>query len=179
MRASDAQPAGDGAIPQPCETNVGPSGQVPASQPQNVRPRRPPRTPPPSDWAERPTTGRPVVGRSVLPAGRANAPASELHPERITVDFEDPSGFGEIPSHALEHSEHDLALELVRGLIEGEGFGRPDLRSLLGQQHVQRKIVELDDGPFGQDHTSLDDVLELAYVPRPPVRPQGGERFGR
>src|SRR6266852_7596868 len=179
MRAPETQPARSTANPPPRTGDRRSSIQVSVSRRQIFRRVMVSPSEPHSDCAVRPTIGRPVTGRSALPAGSPNAPPRELHAKRVAMDRENPSSLGQIPSHALEHSEHDLALELVRGLIEGEGFGRPDLRGLLGQQHVQRKIVELDDGPFGQDHTSLDYVLELAYVPRPPVRPQGGERFGR
>src|SRR5438876_4494599 len=161
MRASDAQPRETEQFRSHMGRASGAFGQVPASRRRNATPRSPRESPPPSDWADRPATGRPATGHSMLPAGRTNTPASELYPERITVDLEDPSGFGEIPPDAFENAQHDLTLELICRLVEGESLGRPDLGGLLGQRDIQREIVELDDRPLGQHHAPLDDVLEL------------------
>src|SRR5437867_12232479 len=125
MRASDAQPRKTEQFRSHMGRASGAFGQVPASRRRNATPPSPRESPPPSDCADRPATGRPATGHSMLPAGRTNTPASELYPERITVDREDPSGLGEIPPHSLEHSQHDLALELIRRLVEREGLGRP------------------------------------------------------
>src|SRR5213594_370725 len=95
------------------------------------------------------------------------------------MDLENSARLGEVPAHPFEDPEHDLALELVRRLVQGQRLGPPNLRGLLRQGDIERKIVELDDGPLGQDHAPLDDVLELAHVARPPVGLQRGERFGR
>src|SRR5437870_7104605 len=131
-----------------------------------------------SGCAARPASGRPVTGRSALP-GRPDAPSRQLHTERVPMDLENPSGLGQVPADTLEDPQDDLLLELIRGLVERKGFGRPNLRDLLGQRHVQRQIVELDDGRLGQDHAALDDVLALTHVARPPVGVQGGQRLGR
>ena len=93
------------------------------------------------------------------------------------MNLENSAGLREIPPHTFEDSEHDLALELVSCLVQGQGLRRSNLRGLMGQGNVERKIVELDDRPVGQDHAPLDDVLELADVPRPPIRMQRGERL--
>jgi hypothetical protein len=95
------------------------------------------------------------------------------------MDRENAAGLCKIPPHALQHPQDDLSLELVRGLVEREGLGRADLRGLLGQQYVEWQIVQLNDGPVRQHHASLDDILELAHVPRPPIGLERGERLGR
>src|SRR5437870_1994885 len=41
------------------------------------------------------------------------------------MDLENASGLGEIPSDALENAQHDLPLELIRGLVE-RGVRRGD-----------------------------------------------------
>ena len=94
------------------------------------------------------------------------------------MDLENSAGLGEIPTDTLENPQHDLALELIRGLVEREGFGRPDLRGLLGQRDVQGEVVELDDRALGQNDAALDDVFQLTHVARPAVGFQGGERLG-
>src|SRR6266508_408166 len=133
MRAPKTQPARSAANPPPHKGDRRSSIQVSVSRRQIFRRTMVSPSEPPSDCAVRPTTGRPVTGRSALAAGRSNAPPRELHAKRVAMDRENPSGLGEIPPHPLEHSEHDLALELIRRLVEGEGLGRPDLRGLLRQ----------------------------------------------
>ena len=53
------------------------------------------------------------------------------------MDREDASGLGEIPSDPLEHAQDDLALELVGGLVQRQGLGRPHPGGLLRQQNVE------------------------------------------
>ena len=50
------------------------------------------------------------------------------------MDREDASSLGEIPSDPLEHAQHDLALELVGGLVERQGLGCPNPGRLLREQ---------------------------------------------
>src|SRR5256712_8122334 len=88
-------------------------------------------------------------------------PACEHSLERVTVDSEDPCGLTLVALDALHDAQHDLTLELLRRLLEGQALGPPDLETVLGQQHVEGQVVQLHEGAFRQNHAPLDHVLEL------------------
>src|SRR6185295_5824605 len=98
--------------------------------------------------------------------------------EGIAMDAEDPGGAALVPVLALERTQHVGLLEALARLLERERRGLAHAPSLPGLVHgeIERQILEEDDGPRGQRHAALDDVLQLAHVPRPVIRLERRER---
>src|SRR5262245_7446624 len=124
--------------------------------------------------------GPPLATRRPLsnPLRATQAPASEAGFERVAVDAKQARRLAHIPAHTLEHPQHDLALELLGGLHQGEAV-HPRTRVVVRNEQVERQVTEADQRALGQSHEALDDVLQLSYVARPPILLQNRERFGR
>src|SRR5436189_5290693 len=87
---------------------------------------------------------------------------SREHPlERVPMDSEDPRGLSLVALDALHDAQHDLTLERLRGLLQGQSLGRAELETVLGQEDVERQLVERREWWFRQAHDALDHRSEL------------------
>ena len=97
------------------------------------------------------------------------------------MDPEAAGGAALVPALALERPQHVGLLEAVARLAERRRARvalAPRGRHLVHGQ-LQRQVVEPDHRARGQRHAALDDVLELAHVPRPVVVGEGHARPAR
>src|SRR5262245_31407105 len=107
--------------------------------------------------------GPPASGQSVL---------AQLVPEAALADAEEPGGPCLHLSGLVEGAEDHLALEAIHRLVE------PD-RARLGLRYAGLAEVEqpgADRSTAAQHDGALDDVLELAHVPRPGIALQETQR---
>src|SRR6266480_3548527 len=112
-----------------------------------------------------------------LVVGNIDAPAPELHLQRIPVNAEDARGLALIPLYAIEDAHHDLSLKLIGGRLQWEALRSLDAHAMVREQHVGRKIVEADRSGVAQRDRALDHVLQLADVAGPRILLQRGERL--
>ena len=91
---------------------------------------------------------------------------------------EDPGGAALVPVLALERTQHIGLLEALARLLQRQRRRLAHAPTLPGLVHgeIERQVLEEDDGPRGQRHAALDDVLQLAHVPRPVIRLERRER---
>src|SRR5207249_10363955 len=89
------------------------------------------------------------TGRALSKFSR-RLPACGHSLERVTVDSEDPCGLALVALDALHDAQHDLTLELLRRLLEGQALGPPDLETVLGQEHVEGQVVRSEERRVGK-----------------------------
>jgi hypothetical protein len=95
--------------------------------------------------------------------------------DRPKAQVQRPRRLRPVPTGSRERRPDRLALEVLPAerLGESEAVGPG-----AGRRAREREVVGSDIGAGGGDRRVLDDVLELADVPRPPVRAEAGERLG-
>src|SRR6478672_11318650 len=101
----------------------------------------------------------------------AQLETSHLVFQRAERDTEIASGRGHVPVGLLERAENEVALEGVAGLLEQRLAGRR-AGVQLGEVVLHREVLVADPLLVADRDESLDEVLELPDVARPPVRGQ-------
>src|SRR6478672_2935634 len=101
----------------------------------------------------------------------AQLETSHLVFQRAERDTEIASGRGHVPVGLLERAENEVALEGVAGLLEQRLAGRR-AGVQLGEVVLHREVLVGDPLLVADRDESLDEVLELPDVARPPVRGQ-------
>jgi hypothetical protein len=91
--------------------------------------------------------------------------------ERHPVDVEDPGGLADVSAGVLEN-RHDVSL-----LDLGERGG--SIGSAAGRARDEPEVRRLNDGRLRHDEAALEDVAQLADVPRPVMGHQERHRLGR
>src|SRR5262245_13355103 len=99
-----------------------------------------------------------------------NGPGSvfaDLAAERLTGDPEHFRGLALVALEAVDDVEDVGALDLLEGLQLKE---RPSIeRASRGSGERRGQVFRLDEIGEAEDDQALDEVLQLAYVPRPVV----------
>src|SRR4029450_6284114 len=117
-------------------------------------------------------TGRNWTKRVLHEFLGADVVPDDLSVERLGVDRQERGRLAAVTADLAQRGEGVLALHRLE---------TPPFRRRGGRRRAQqlgRKVAGLDLVPLAQDNRTLDDVEQLADVPRPSVRLQRRERRG-
>ena len=99
--------------------------------------------------------------------------------QRRARNAEQPRGRGLIAARDLERERHGLALDVLEQLAPARNANVADRigRALLRRASLNHQMLGAHDRRIGaQDRRALDDVLQLANIPRPAVHEKRGDR---